>query len=370
LDYLLRFYSENESRRRRVPDEFVNIGLKGTSVSHLLAVDLGGTKCSAAVVDRKGKIVSRHTVPVDVSSPSGPVSQIVQLAKDLAGSKKPKDFYAAAAVAVPGLVRRDGTVWAPNLTGWEQMPLAKHLKRALGIPVQVESDRIAALLGECWRGEARGASDAIVLMIGTGIGAGILSGGHVIRGAHELSGCAGWLTVNREDLPAARGCGELESLTAGPAIPRTAQKRLRNGEKSSLTRLDAAKISAHDVATAARQGDALALDIFDRAGRLLGLAIANLVSVLDPEVVILGGGMAATSDLYLDALRKTVVERAQPLSAKKVRVVVSEMADTVNLIGCAHLALNSAVRAGNTASKTAHAAKVREKSSRNQKEKR
>lgn len=339
-------------------------------MSHLLAVDLGGTKCSAAVVDRKGKIVSRHTVPVDVSSPSGPVSQIVQLAKDLAGSKKPKDFYAAAAVAVPGLVRRDGTVWAPNLTGWEQMPLAKHLKRALGIPVQVESDRIAALLGECWRGEARGASDAIVLMIGTGIGAGILSGGHVIRGAHELSGCAGWLTVTGEDLPAARGCGELESLTAGPAIPRTAQKRLRNGEKSSLTRLDAAKISAHDVATAARQGDALALDIFDRAGRLLGLAIANLVSVLDPEVVILGGGMAATSDLYLDALRKTVVERAQPLSAKKVRVVVSEMADTVNLIGCAHLALNSAVRAGNTASKTAHAAKVREKSSRNQKEKR
>jgi glucokinase len=339
-------------------------------VSHLLAVDLGGTKCSAAVVDRKGKIVSRRTVPVDVSSPSGPVTQIVQLAKDLAGSKKPKDVYAAAAVAVPGLVRRDGTVWAPNLPSWEQMPLAGHLKRALGISVQVESDRIAALLGECWRGAARGASDAIVLMIGTGIGAGILSGGHVIRGAHELSGCAGWLTVTGEDLPAARGCGELESLTAGPAIPKTAQERLRNGEKSSLTKLDASKISAHDVATAARQGDALALDIFDRAGRLLGLAIANLVSLLDPEIVVLGGGMAATSDLYLDCLRKTMLERAQPLAAKKVRVVVSEMADTVNLIGCAHLALESAVRTRDTASKTATSANEWRKNLRTRKEKR
>jgi glucokinase len=339
-------------------------------VSHLLAVDLGGTKCSAAVVDRKGIIVSRRTSPVDVSSSLGPVNQIVQLAKDLAGFKKPKDVYAAAAVAVPGLVRRDGTVWAPNLPGWEQMPLARHLKRALGIPVQVESDRIAALLGECWRGAARGASDAIVLMIGTGIGAGILSGGHVIRGAHELSGCAGWLTVTGEDLPAARGCGELESLTAGPAIPRTAQKRLRDGEQSSLTKLDASKISAHDVATAARQGDALALDIFDRAGRLLGLAIANLVSLLDPEIVVLGGGMAAAADLYLDSLRKTMLERAQPLAAKKVRVVVSEMADTVNLIGCAHLALESIVRTRDTASKTPNSANARGKKSRTQKEKR
>jgi glucokinase len=339
-------------------------------VSHLLAVDLGGTKCSAAVVDRKGKIASRSTVPVDVSSSMGPVNQIVELAKDLAGSKKPKDVYGAAAVAVPGLVRRDGTVWAPNLPGWEQMPLARHLKRALGIPVQVESDRIAALLGECWRGAARGASDAIVLMIGTGIGAGIMSGGHIIRGAHELSGCAGWLTVTGEDLPAARGCGELESLTAGPAIAKIAQKRLRDGEQSSLTKLDASKISAHDVATAARQGDALALDIFGHAGRLLGLAIANLVSLLDPQVVVLGGGMAATADLYLDSLRTTMLERAQPLAAKKVRVVVSEMADTVNLIGCAHLALESAVRTGDSASKTSVSAKARKKKSRTQKEKR
>lgn len=307
-------------------------------MSHVLAVDLGGTKCSAAVIDRRGKILSRRTMPVDISSSSGPVRQIVRLGNDLAGSEKPKSAFIAAAVAVPGLVRRDGTVWAPNLPGWEQMPLARDLSRALSLPVTVESDRNAAVLGECWLGAARGKSDAIVLMIGTGVGAGILSGGNIIRGAHELSGCAGWLTITREDVHAARDCGELESLVAGPAIARTAQQRLQRGEASVLAPLDVSKVTAHEVAAAARQGDALALDIFNRAGRLLGFAIANLVSTLDPEIVVLGGGMAAVADLYLAPLRNAMLERAQPLAAEKVEIVVSKTPDIANLFGCARLA--------------------------------
>jgi glucokinase len=312
-------------------------------VPHVLAVDLGGTKCTAAVIDRKGKIISRRTLPVDVSYSSGPVSQIIQLAKDLAGGKRPKDAYSAVAVAVPGLARRNGTVWAPNLPGWENMPLAKRLSRSLGIPVSVESDRNASVLGESWLGAARGKSDALVLMIGTGIGAGILSGGHILRGAHELSGCAGWLTVTREQVDAAGSHGELESLVAGPAIASSARRRLRSGEVSSLAELDSSKITARDVASAARHGDQLAMDIFNQAGRLLGFAVANLVSLLDPEVIILGGGMAAVADLYLKPLRQAMLERAQPLAAKKVNVVVSRISDTANLLGCARLAWNPSV---------------------------
>ena len=310
-------------------------------MSQALAVDLGGTKCSAAIVNREGKILARRTVAVDVSSQSGPVSQIVELAEELAEGNKPAAFYAGAGVAVPGLVRRDGTVWAPNLPGWEEMPLAEHLTRALGIPVQVESDRNAAVLGESWLGAAQGKSDAIVLMIGTGIGAGILSGGRILRGAHELSGCAGWMTITREHVRAAQGCGELESLTAGPAIARTVQQRLRDGEASTLADLEISKLTAHNVAAAARAGDGLALDVFQHAGRLLGFGIANLVSILDPEVIVLGGGMAAVADLYLAPLEQAMFERAQPLAAKQVRIVVSTMADTVNLLGCARLVWDS-----------------------------
>lgn len=306
-------------------------------MQNVFAVDLGGTKCSAAVVDRSGRILSRHTVAVDLTSASAPVRQIIQLANELAAGQKPKRAFVAAAVAVPGLVRRTGAVWAPNLPGWDSMPLASRLKRSLGIPVVVESDRNAAVLGEAWRGAARGKSDAIVLMIGTGIGAGILSGGRVLRGAHELSGCAGWLTIT-EQAPRISGTGQLEALAAGPAIARTAQRRLRDGEKSVLSQLELDTITAREVASAARKGDRLALDLFSQAGRFLGHGIANIVSLLDPQVVILGGGMAAVADLYLDALRSAMLERAQPLAAQKVKIVVSKLGDKINLLGCARIA--------------------------------
>jgi glucokinase len=310
---------------------------------HVLAIDLGGTKCSAAVVDQSGRIVSRRNVAVDISSTSAPVLQIVDLANKLAAEKKPKQAYVAAAIAVPGLVRRTGTVWAPNLPGWGRMPLARRLQRAIGIPVIVESDRNAAVLGETWRGAARGKSDAIVLMIGTGIGAGILSEGRLLRGAHELSGCAGWLTITRAELPNIAGAGELESLASGPAIARAARQRSRQ-EESSLSQLEVSRISAHEVATAARAGDGLALDVFANAGRFLGYGIANMVSILDPEVVILGGGLSAVADLYLESLRNAMMERAQPVSAKQVRVVVSRLGGKANLLGCARIAWHHSKR--------------------------
>lgn len=304
-------------------------------MSTVFAVDLGGTKCSAAVVDRSGHLLSRRTVAVDHTSPNAPVLQIIQLAEQFG---VPKRAFQAAGVAVPGLVRSNGTVWAPNLPGWDRMPLASRLKRSLGIPVLVESDRNAAIVGESWRGAARGKSDAIVFMVGTGIGAGILSGGRVLRGAHELSGCAGWLTITEAKNGASSGIGELEWLAAGPAIARAAQERLQAGEESSLSQIDCSRITAHDVAAAARKADPLAVEIFRRAGTLLGYGIANMINLLDPQVIILGGGLAAVSDLYIASLRAAVLERAQPLSAAQVKVVVSRLGDRANLLGCARLA--------------------------------
>jgi glucokinase len=304
----------------------------------VLVIDLGGTKCSAGVVDENGKLVRQRTIAADLSSTQAPVMQVVQLAKQLAGRNTPQKAFGACAIAVPGLVRRNGTVWAPNLPGWEKMPLGRRVQRSLRIPVVVESDRNAAVLGECWRGAARGTSDAVVLMIGTGIGAGIRSGGRILRGAHDLSGCAGWLTITREPMRVAGTIGELESLAAGPAIARLARERITKGEKSSLAQLELSSITAYDVATAARQQDALAVDVFRRAGVALGYGIANIVSLLDPQVVILGGGMASVAELYLDPLRDAMFERAQPLAAKQVKLVVSKLGDKANLLGCAHMA--------------------------------
>src|SRR5215472_1532944 len=193
------------------------------SAKHVLAVDLGGTKLAAALATREGKLIDRKSVGVATDSALSPVKQIIEVAREFVGAGRAGKALTGVGVAVPGLVRRDGTVWAPNLRGWTRMPLARRLKNALGVPVVVESDRNAAVLGESWRGAARGKNDAVVLMLGTGIGAGILCGGQLVRGAHELSGCAGWMVVADSADGNMPGMGQLEALAAGPGIARAAK---------------------------------------------------------------------------------------------------------------------------------------------------
>ena len=312
---------------------------KRMAANCVLAVDLGGTKLASALVDRNGKILVRKTANVDRSSALAPVKQIVELARELVGGKSLRGKVAAAGVAVPGLVRRDGSVWAPNLPGWKKMALARRLKSALGVAVVVESDRHAAVLGEAWRGAARGKNDAIVLMLGTGIGAGILSGGRLVRGAHELSGCAGWMVVTDDHGPEVQRVGQLESLAAGPAIARAAKKELARGKGGLLEEIPVETINAYEVAEAARRGDIVAIEVYLEAGRLLGYGVANLVSLFDPEMVVIGGGLAGASDLFLDALRKGMKERAQPIAGKKVKVAVSRLGGDANLLGVAWAAM-------------------------------
>ncbi len=297
----------------------------------VFVADLGGTKLACAVVDTNGKILVRQTEPVDTSSPRAPIAQIFHLANELRGRYK----YSAAGIAVPGLARRDGTVWAPNLLGWERMPLARLLRAKLKFPVVVDSDRNAAVLGEAWRGAARGKSDAIVLIVGTGIGAGILSGGRLVRGAHELSGCAGWMCLSDDESKLARNIGSLESAVAGPAIARIANLAIKQklGDRASFT--------TEDVAALARAGHRTSLAIFRAAGHLLGLGVANLISLFDPEVVVLTGGLTNASDLFLDELQATAFSRCQPLIAKQVKIRVSRLQAEANLLGAARLALGN-----------------------------
>jgi glucokinase len=341
--------------------------MMSTKREFVVTLDLGGTKLAAALVDRSGKIVRRMSAAVDGSSTMAPVRQMVEIARavasgegrgaskdeirklkrDTRASRRRSDGreltkIAGVGVAVPGLVRRDGTVWAPNLKGWKRMPLEKRLHAELGVPVTVESDRNAAVLGESWRGAARGKNDVIVVMIGTGIGAGILSGGRLVRGAHELSGCAGWMTVRDEHAGEANRVGQLESLAAGPGIAQAAEKELSRGVESLLREIPAELRTAQEVAETARRGDMVSIEVFLEAGRWLGYGVANLVSLFDPEIVVIGGGMAKASDLYLDALRKAMKERAQPISAEKVKVVVSKLGGDANLLGAARAAFEEA----------------------------
>jgi len=296
----------------------------------VLAADLGGTKLACALVTSAGRIVTRRTEKVDVSTRLAPVAQLARMARELRGEHS----FTAVGVAVPGLVRRDGTVWAPNLPGWTRMPLARELRRALRVPVAVESDRNAAVLGEAWRGAARGKQDVVVLIVGTGIGAGIIAGGRLVRGAHELAGCAGWLSVSESRAAAFARVGCLEALAAGPALARRARQELSSRRiKAGLT--------SEAVAALARRGDLRAQRLFRDAGRWLGYGVADIISLFDPEVVVLAGGFSAAADLFLPELRSAVRERAQPLAARQVKIAISRLGGDANLLGAARVALSA-----------------------------
>ncbi|MGH9405657.1 MAG: ROK family protein [Terriglobia bacterium] len=286
------------------------------------AVDLGGTKIAVACVDAAGRITHRLTAPTPREGGKTVVETIARIL-----GKLPRTGVGAIGVAVPGLVRSGGSVWAPNIAGWNRMPLPLMLGRRFDLPVVVESDRNACVVGEAWKGAAQRARDVIFIAIGTGVGAGILSGGRLIRGRWELAGCVGWMSVRERFLPPYEFSGCLESHVAGPAIAAAARRVFRRA------------VSTEEVVRLARRGDPQARAVLARAGHNFGVALANLVSVLNPELIVVGGGFAAAGKFLLDPAREEMIRWAQPLATRQVRIVRSRLGASAALIGVARFAL-------------------------------
>jgi glucokinase len=283
-------------------------------VDSVLAIDLGGTKTAFARVDSSGAMADRRTSPA-ADSFEASVAQIVE-----ASGRAP-----SIGLIVPGIYSpATGRAWCPNLWGMDEVPLLDALRARLDVPIAIDSDRSGYVLGEAWLGAARGLRDVVFVAIGTGIGAGILTDGRVVRGAHGIAGAVGWFALDPEWEDIYRQCGCWESHSAGPGIAR------RAGHSD-----------ARAVAAAARRGDASALASLDRAARFTGMGIANLISALNPEAVVLGGGfMIGAGDLLLERIRSEVSRWAQPLSAARCRIELTQLGETAGLFGAARLALD------------------------------
>jgi glucokinase len=305
----------------------------------VFVADIGTSKISAAILDRDGKVLARRTESLDASATIGPVKQIVRIASELAQAR---DKYSAAGIAVAGIVRSDGTACAPDLPGWEKLPLTRLLQTKLRVPVVVESNNNAAVLGETWRGAGRGKHDVVVLTVGVTVGAGIISGGRLLLGAHRLSGSAGWMAVSEADGFEVRKFGGVEAFASEPAIVRTARNAVVAGCGGALAEFESDAFTAEDIADLARRGDATCKQIYRRAGKLLGLAVANLVNLFDPEVVVFGGPLVAATDLFWDELTHTALSRCHPMAARQVRIRISGLGEDANLHGAGYLAWQSA----------------------------
>ncbi|MBI1983878.1 MAG: ROK family protein [Acidobacteria bacterium] len=308
----------------------------------VVGLDLGGTKIAAGVVASTGKLLSSIRLKTPASGVKRDVAALYDAARAAAAAAQvPWREIRAVGVGVPGAFDPETeTVWAPNLPGWKRVPLGKMLGRALRRLVFVEGDRNVQALAEAWLGAGRGrARNLVFLTLGTGIGAGLILDGRLVPGTRGVAGAAGWMAIEGKWRPVYARIGCLEARGAGPAVARLAQKAVRSSSRSLMRKLaENRKITAHVVAEAARRGDRTARRVLDEVGTNLGRGVASIISLLNPELVVVGGGLAGAGELILTPLRRAARQWGQPLASRQARIVRSRVGDHAGVLGAARYA--------------------------------
>ena len=309
----------------------------------VIGVDLGGTKLAGAAFTDDGQILNRHTTALRSKTGQDVATLVIDLVRALRAG--PAQRATAVGVSVPGIYRADtGTVWAPNIPGWDDFPLRETLESAFPeMRVVIDSDRAAYIMGETWRGAAQGAKNAIFLAVGTGIGAGILVNGAILRGHGDIGGALGWLALQRPYTMKWDACGCFEYQASGPGLVRVANELLADDSSyaGELRRDGAKELTTADIFAAHGSGDALATRVIDNAVELWGMTAANLVSLFNPETIIFGGGVFGPATSLLDRIRSEAEQWAQPIAIKQVAFAASILGGDAGLYGAAALAMRS-----------------------------
>lgn len=311
--------------------------------AHVVGIDIGGTKLATVVADRTGHILGKVRKPT--LAERGPeyalelLFDMVRETVSLAGLEQ--DAISAIGVSCGGpLDTKTGIVYSPpNLPGWDALPLKTKLESEFQVPVTIENDANASALAEYRFGGGRGYNAVLYMTMSTGIGGGIVIDGHIYHGANDSAGEVGHQILLPDGPPC--GCGKrgcLEALCSGPAIARRAQAAMQaqitEAKTSATTLLNLAgggieDVKSEHVLTAARAGDALALQLINETAYYMGWGIANLVNILNPDIVLLGTIAIAAGDLLLDPIRKTVSEFAMPRPAETVKIAPAQLGEAL-----------------------------------------
>jgi glucokinase len=310
----------------------------------VLAIDIGGTKLAAGIVDTEGRILARGEVPTLAADGLEPVlGRIVGLGRDLLSRPEVADVSVhRVGVGCAGPVDlKAGIVFnPPNLPGWVRVPLIDHLQQALALPAILENDANAAALGEFRYGAGRGAQTIVYLTVSTGIGGGIILNGKVWHGLKDAAGEVGHMTVC-PDGPRC-GCGNwgcLEAMSSGTSIARRAREMVASGRQSELSRVTIP--TSADVVRLAKTGDPVASEIWDQAVRFLGIGVAAVITILAPERVVIGGGVTKAGDFLFQPLRAHVRERVKLVPVESVAILPAALGPDVGILGAAAVALDA-----------------------------
>ena len=311
----------------------------------IIGVDLGGTNIVVGAMPADGsRSIAVRSEPTEAQrGAEGVTDRIAALIARVMGDviegegAQAKDFLGVGVGAPGPLDREKGVVVvAPNL-GWSDYPLRKAISERIRLPVTLDNDANCATVGEWWRGAARGARNAIGITIGTGIGGGVILDGVLYHGSSDVAGEIGHTTID----PAGRYCkcgnyGCLEAYASGPAIAVRAREALERDEESALRRMvngDLGKLTAATVYQAAHDGDALARELVSDTARFLGTGIANLLNTLNPDVVVITGGVTKAGDRLFEPLRAEVKRRAFRPAVAACRILPGELEGTAGMVG-------------------------------------
>ncbi len=305
-----------------------------------VGLDVGGTKINALRVARDGEILDRKHVPTPAEDPAATLAAMIDVARAML-----TDDVLAIGVGAAGLVDvAEGVLrFAPNLA-WRELSIAARMREALGLPCQLDNDATVAAYGEFRFGAGRGYRHLLLVAVGTGIGGGIVSDGRLFRGAHGFAAEIGHIVVDPQGPPC--GCGNRgcwEQVAAGRAIDRAGRAAARSRPGSLLAEMaggDPERVDGRIVSQAASAGDGAALAILAEVGRSLGVGIAGLVNVLDPQIVVVGGGAIHAGEHLLEPARASFTAAVEGFEHRPhVPIVAAQLGNDAGAVGAATLAL-------------------------------
>jgi glucokinase len=309
----------------------------------VLAIDLGGTKIIAAVISRQGQVMARESYLT--SAGEGPqlvIDRIFSAIDHLLGVSNlaPVHLHSISIAAAGAIDFGQGVVTSsPNLPGWHDVLLRDMVNGKYQVKTFLVNDASAAALGEHEFGAGRGIDNLIYLTVSTGIGGGIIIDGRLYLGPSGSAGEMGHMTIDVNGPKCSCGnIGCLEMLASGTAIAREAIKRIKGGESSILSEMLGGRIeniTAEEIGVAAQGGDSLATEVISQAASYLGVGMVNLVNIFNPEMIIVGGGVAQMGDLLLAPARRVVEARAFRLPAQAARIVPAQLGDEAGVLGAA-----------------------------------
>lgn len=313
--------------------------------THAIGIDVGGTKIAAALISSSGKMQAQRVVALEKRH-GQQVSALIatEIQRLLEIARQQSLSVNTVGISIPGIYFvKTGNVWAPNIVGWDNYPLLADLQplaEAQKIAIHIDSDRACYILGETWLGAAKDCRDAIYLAIGTGIGAGIIVGGKILRGVGDIAGAVGWFALTTEFREEYRRCGCFEYYASGEGLVRVAQEYLQQdlAYQGILRKKTQNELTTRDLFAAFEEGDPLAEKVVHQAIRFWGMATANLISTFNPEVIVFGGGVFGPAVRFLDEINAEARRWAQPISMQQVKLTVSQLGQDAGLLGAGALA--------------------------------